>query len=93
MLCSLRGSAAWASNAQPPGLADFGIIGGGAVKGEWHDQRACYEKALSIDDANAKAWDYLGDVHGGAVKGVEYDQRSCYEKALSFRRSQGVGMD
>ena len=43
------------------------------------DKKACYVKALEIDDKYEEAWRYLGIAGGGTVRGAAYHKKACYQ--------------
>ena len=53
----------------------LGCNGGGTVSGKAYDQKACYLKALEVNDKYANAWGNLGNAGGGTVSGKAYDHK------------------
>ena len=58
----------------------LGCNGGGTVSGKVYDKKACYLKALEVNDKHANSWHDLGAVGGGTVSGVLYSAAQCKEK-------------
>ena len=56
-----------------------------------HDAKACFIKALELDDGFGIAWYSLAKEGGGMVKGVSYDRRNCYRRAVELTPSAVVG--
>ncbi|CAE7655877.1 Ogt [Symbiodinium sp. CCMP2592] len=69
---------------------DLGKKGGGKRNGFSYSKKACYVKALEVDEKYARAWNGLGYEGGGTVKGQAYDAKACYRKTLEVDEKYAV---
>eukprot|EP00930_Biecheleria_cincta_P022688 TRINITY_DN16536_c0_g1_i1.p1 TRINITY_DN16536_c0_g1~~TRINITY_DN16536_c0_g1_i1.p1 ORF type:complete len:962 (+),score=187.88 TRINITY_DN16536_c0_g1_i1:316-2886(+) len=89
------------SNFRVNGSAWMGLgdLGGGSVRGIWHDAKTCYKAALWNQANFSHAWGKLGDIGGGHVffndlstkslypgmkSGDSYTSKRCREIAVTF---------
>ncbi|CAE7655910.1 Ogt [Symbiodinium sp. CCMP2592] len=69
---------------------NLGVKGGGERNGQSYSQKACFVKALELNENFALVWRNLGVVGGGTVKGRHYDAKACYRKTLEVDEKYAV---
>ncbi|CAE7581579.1 unnamed protein product [Symbiodinium sp. CCMP2592] len=71
---------------------DLGRKGGGERNGQSYSKKACFVKAVELDEMYALAWRNLGLVGGGTVKGQAYDakDRACFVKAVEVDENYAI---